>query len=122
MWLTVLNETGSAHKSNRLVDFSIDHYTDTFGHEEFWSIVVLFKGSFGRKVADLIGIGERIISRPYHDERSAKRSLSDLFSEFCSVMGDHTNMSQAIQMISRDPEHYEEMLNDLFYDFSYAGR
>ena len=48
MYLQVLNETGSSHLSNRIVDLSLDHYKDTWGDEEFWSIIVQFKGSFGK--------------------------------------------------------------------------
>ena len=118
----VLNETGSAHQSNRLADFSLDHYVDTYGDQEYWSILVQFKGSFGREVSKLIGIGERIVSEPIYDQRDAKRILSGKFSEFKSIFGDRPTMSKAIEAMKSDSEYYEEVLSNLFYNFSLTGR
>ena len=121
-FLKVLNETGSAHQSNRLADFSLDHYVDTYGDQEYWSILVQFKGSFGREISKLIGIGERIVSEPIYNQRDAKRILSGKFSEFKSIFGDRPTMPKAIEAMKSDSEYYEEVLSNLFYNFSFAGR
>ena len=122
MYLQVLNETGSSHKSNRIVDLSLDHYKDTWGDEEFWSIIVQFKGSF-RKYLDRIGQDSRMISEPYYDIRSARMGLTDLYRSIVYILGDHPTMSQAIDRM-KELESYDrlEEFDELFYDYSHAGR
>ena len=119
MYLQILNETGSSHLSNRIVDLSLDHYKDSWGDEEFWSIIVQFKGSFGKYI-DRIGRDSRMISEPYYDIRSARMGLTDLYRSIVYMFGDHPTMQQAIDRMGRYGA-YEEF-DDLFYNFSHAGR
>ena len=122
MYLQILNETGSSHLSNRIVDLSLDHYKDTWGDEEFWSIIVQFKGSFGKYI-DKIGRDSRMISEPYYDIRSARMGLTDLYHSIVYILGDHPTMSQAIDRM-KELESYDrlEEFDELFDGFSHAGR